>query len=58
MPRMAARDGTPPDPDHPAQARYVQGRRRHPAACDPAVRAHVGIDNTRPDAPEVTRTRG
>jgi uridine kinase len=44
--RMAARDGTSPDPDHPDMARYVQGQRRYFAACRPWERADLVIDNS------------
>jgi uridine kinase len=43
--RMAVRDGCPPDPAHPANARYVEGQRRYLAACRPAARATVVVDN-------------
>jgi len=43
--RMAARDGSHPDPEHPSQARYVQGQRLYFAACEPWRRATVVIDN-------------
>ena len=43
--RMAVRDGCPPDPAHPANARYVEGQRRYLAACRPATRATVVVDN-------------
>ncbi|GAA2584451.1 hypothetical protein GCM10010435_72880 [Winogradskya consettensis] len=46
VPRMAARDGSHPDPDHPSQARYVQGQRLYFAACRPWERASVVIDAT------------
>ncbi|MEV6599415.1 uridine kinase [Actinoplanes sp. NPDC051346] len=52
VPRMAARDGSHPDPAHPSQARYVQGQRRYFAACEPWQRASVVVDNT-----DVTRPR-
>ncbi|GAA0497364.1 uridine kinase [Paractinoplanes deccanensis] len=42
--RMARRDGSHPDPDHPSQARYVGGQRRYFAACDPRSRADVVVD--------------
>ncbi|GAB2572276.1 uridine kinase [Paractinoplanes abujensis] len=47
--RMAARDGSHPDPGHPSQARYVGGQRLYFAACDPMSRADVVIDNTGPE---------
>ncbi|WP_421734606.1 AAA family ATPase [Cellulomonas sp.] len=43
--RMAVRDGCSPDPTHPANTRYVEGQRRYLAACRPASRATVVIDN-------------
>ncbi|WP_053733845.1 hypothetical protein [Nocardia sp. NRRL S-836] len=42
--RMAARDGSPPDPGHPRLRRYVEGQRRYLTACDPAARASLVID--------------
>jgi uridine kinase len=53
--RMAARDGTDPDPDHPRTRRYVQGQRLYYAACDPKRRADILIDNGVFDAPRVMR---
>jgi uridine kinase len=49
--RMAARDGSHPDPEHPSVARYVEGQRLYFAACAPWSRASVVVDNTEPDAP-------
>ncbi|MGC4879367.1 uridine kinase [Micromonospora sp. DT43] len=49
--RMAQRDGSHPDPDHPSVGRYVGGQRLYFAACAPHERAEVVIDNqdvTRP----------
>ncbi len=43
--RMSVRDGSPADPRHPDNARYVDGQRRYLAACRPASRATVVIDN-------------
>jgi uridine kinase len=53
--RMAARDGTPADPDHPRMRRYVEGQRRYFAACSPWDRADVVVDNTDWDAPVLRR---
>lgn len=53
VPRMAGRDGTPPDPAHPAQARYVDGQRRYFAACDPHGRADVVVDNSDLEHPRI-----
>jgi uridine kinase len=44
--RMAARDGTAPDPRHPSVRRYVAGQQLYFAACQPWSRATVIIDNT------------
>lgn len=52
--RMATRDATNPDPDHPTMARYVQGQRLYFAACEPADRASMVIDNTNWDRPTIT----
>jgi uridine kinase len=37
--RMAVRDGTHPDPDHPSIRRYVGGQRLYNRACTPHGRA-------------------
>ncbi len=58
VPRMAARDGSPADPADPANRRYVEGQRRYLAACAPAGRATVVVDNTVLDRPRLLRTRG
>ncbi|MFI5933343.1 uridine kinase [Actinoplanes sp. NPDC051494] len=44
VPRMAARDGSHPDPEHPSQARYVQGQKLYFAECRPWERASLVID--------------
>lgn len=44
--RMAARDGTSPDPGHPDVARYVRGQWLYFAACRPWRKADVVVDNT------------
>lgn len=49
--RMAVRDGCDPDPQHPANQRYVQGQRLYFATCDPVGRAGVVVDNADPSAP-------
>jgi uridine kinase len=53
--RMAVRDGTPADPDHPSMRRYVEGQRLYFAACAPWDRADVVVDNTDWDAPVLRR---
>jgi uridine kinase len=49
--RMAERDGTPADPDDPANRRYVEGQRIYLGACDPESHATYVIDNTDLTAP-------
>lgn len=53
--RMAERDGTDPDPEHPRTRRYVEGQRLYFAACDPHRRADVLIDNADFDFPRILR---
>ncbi|WP_203138445.1 uridine kinase [Microbacterium sp. JZ31] len=55
--RMAVRDGTHPDPDHPSMRRYVEGQRLYFAAARPWTRATHVIDNTDPAAPRLIRPR-
>lgn len=49
--RMALRDGTPEDPEHPDLVRYVQAQRRYLAGCRPDRRADLVIDNSVLDVP-------
>jgi uridine kinase len=51
--RMAARDGTNPDPNHSTNKRYVGGQRLYFAACSPARRASVVVDHTDLHAPTI-----
>ncbi|NYE95710.1 uridine kinase [Psychromicrobium silvestre] len=51
--RMASRDGSPADPEHPAMRRYVQGQRLYFAACKPWSRASVVVDNSDPGQPQL-----
>ncbi|MBJ7340381.1 MAG: uridine kinase [Mycolicibacterium sp.] len=53
--RMAERDGTDPDPEHPRTRRYIEGQRLYFAACEPRRRAEVLIDNNDFDRPRVLR---
>ncbi|MCU7722642.1 uridine kinase [Actinoplanes sp. KI2] len=53
--RMARRDGTNPDPEHPSMRRYVEAQRIYFAACSPQQRAGVLIDNRDFDAPRIVR---
>lgn len=43
--RMAARDGTNPDPDHASNRRYVEGQRIYLTSCDPRRRATFALPN-------------
>lgn len=51
--RMAARDGTAPDPRHPSMRRYVDAQRIYVSDSSPARRATIVVDNTDVDAPTV-----
>ncbi len=44
--RMAERDGSEPDPEHPSMRRYVEGQRLYMSACDPRARATVVIGSS------------
>jgi uridine kinase len=55
--RMAARDGTNPDPADATARRYVDAQRLYFAACTPQQRASVVIDNARLDAPHLAARR-
>jgi uridine kinase len=52
--RMAARDGTPPDPAHPGMRRYVEAQRIYFSTCDPQRRATAVIDNADPAEPRIS----
>lgn len=49
--RLAARDGTDPDPAAEGNRRYVDGHERYVRAVDPSRAASVIVDNTEPDHP-------
>ncbi|MEZ5094011.1 AAA family ATPase [Nocardioides sp.] len=51
--RMAARDGSPADPEHPDQRRYLDAQRIYAEACRPRDQADVVVDNTDLDAPRL-----
>lgn len=51
--RMALRDGTDPDPDHPSMRRYVEAQRRYFQECSPQQRATVLIDNAALGRPSI-----
>jgi uridine kinase len=43
--RMALRDGTNPNPEHPSMRRYVEAQRIYFNACSPHQRTDILIDN-------------
>jgi uridine kinase len=56
--RMVARDGASADPEEARNRRYEGAWERYTAACDPAGRADVVVDNTDLAAPWVIAGRG
>ena len=48
--------GTPDDPLHPDQARYLGAQRIYRERCDPAGRADLVVDNTDHRRPRIVRT--
>lgn len=55
--RMATRDGSNPDPEHPSMRRYVAGQRLYFAHCEPWHRASVVVDNSVPQSPRLLDAR-
>jgi uridine kinase len=55
--RMAARDGSHPDPAHPSVARYVEGQQLYFDACRPWERADLVVDVTDLDSPSLLGSR-
>jgi uridine kinase len=53
--RMAARDGTNPDPGHPTIQRYVGAQQLYFKTCTPHERATIVIDNTTFGTPHLIR---
>ena len=51
--RMAVRNGSNPDPEHPTMRRYVGGQRLYFDAARPWERATFVVDNSDPTAPKV-----
>jgi uridine kinase len=51
--RMAVRDGSSPDPEHPSLRRYVEAQQRYLRMCTPRHRASVVVDNAVLDAPRL-----
>jgi uridine kinase len=54
--RMAQRDGTHPDPQHPSMRRYVGAQLIYSLECRPCERASIVIDNTDPMTPRIVST--
>jgi uridine kinase len=52
---MAVRDGSPSDPGHPANRRYLEAERRYLRECSPRERAGVVVDVTDVHAPRLVR---
>ena len=52
---MAVRDGSPADETDAANQRYRQGQQLYFAECQPQARAHILVDYTNLDAPEIVR---
>ena len=55
--RMAARDGSPADPQHPDNRRYLLAHHAYEQRCDPVGRADVVLDATSWDDLRVLRGR-
>lgn len=55
VPRLARRDGTVADIDHPDQRRYADAQRRYLIECDPRGRADVVVDNADLGRPRLVR---
>ncbi|WP_043806335.1 uridine kinase [Paenarthrobacter aurescens] len=51
--RMALRDGSHPDPEHPSMLRYVGGQRLYFKSAQPWNRATRVVDNSKPEAPRI-----
>jgi uridine kinase len=55
--RMAARDGSNPDPHHPSMSRYIDAQRTYFTSCSPATRADLVVDNSDWDRPALQDDR-
>jgi uridine kinase len=53
--RMALRDGTNPNPEHPSMRRYVEAQRIYFNACSPHQRTDILIDNQEFSTPRIIR---
>lgn len=56
--RMSVRDGSPPDPQHPDNRRYLEGQRLYLRGCRPEERADIVLDVTDVRAPVVVSGLG
>lgn len=56
--RMAARDGSDPDPDVPSMQRYMAAQRHYLDTCMPCQRASLVIDNTDLRRPVIVHPAG
>lgn len=52
--RMANRDGSPNDPEHPQMRRYVQGQRQYFQTCEPWSRATRIVNNSNWNHPRIS----
>lgn len=55
--RMAVRDGSAPDPEHPSMRRYVGGQHMYFTAARPWERADLVVDNSAPELPSVINAK-
>ncbi len=51
--RMAAREGSNPDPQHPSMHRYIDAQRIYFSECSPQSKATVVVDNADLDSPRL-----
>jgi uridine kinase len=55
--RMAARDGSNPDPHAPGNHRYLEGQKLYLQRCNPLGRATILIDNADLNVPRISREK-
>ena len=53
IPRMAGRDGTPPEVDAPGNQRYIEGQKLYFRNCEPRGKANIVINNQDLASPEI-----
>jgi uridine kinase len=56
--RLAGRDGSPPEQDHPSLRRYSEAQWRYLSSCAPQRRASIVIDNNDLAAPTIRSEMG